>query len=317
MASPRNVIAFGPDGQTPAAFLEECFRRMARHRGGVLAGRDPEAIHSMRVASRRLRAALAFFRGELPRRRRRRAARTIRRITSGLGEVRQLDVSFALLDRFIAESPAARNAAEFARLLLAADRGRALARAQRAILRTDFARLRRRILKVEKTLWGCNATSLSERARNRVAKRAERLAAFWEDNGTEPAAGTFADAKQSLHAMRIATKKLRYALETGERTCGWRPRRAIKTARDVQQALGHLHDLEVLRHWCEARGGCPGGPLHALAQHIQERETAALSAATALRGAVRETLLQPFAAPRRPRAAAPKTPSSTMQRQAK
>jgi CHAD domain-containing protein len=141
--------------------------------------------------------------------------------------------------------------------------------------------------------------------------------ALWEDNGTEPAAGTFMDPKQPLHAMRIATKKLRYGLETGERTCGWRPRRAIEAARDVQEALGRLHDLEVLRHWCEARGGRPGGPLHVLSRHIQERETAALAAVTALRGATRDTLLQPLRArPSRP-AAARKTAPSAIHRQAK
>jgi CHAD domain-containing protein len=316
MTAPQNVFAVRPVGQTPDAFLQECFRRMVRHREGVLDGRDPETIHSMRVASRRLRAAIAFFRGQVPRRRRRRASRTVKRITNGLGEVRQLDVSFTLLDLLIAESPDARNAADFARLLLAADRGRALARAQLAIQRTDFGKLRRRILKVEKTLRGCNAASLSERARSRVEKRAERLAALWEGDGSKPAAGSLADAKQPLHAMRIATKKLRYALETGERTCGWRPRRVIKTARDVQEALGHLHDLEVLRHWCEARGGIPGGPLHALARHIQERESASLHAVTALRGAARETFLQPFGARPSRRAPARKTVPSTMQRQA-
>jgi len=288
---------------------------MVRHRKGVLAGRDPEAVHQMRVASRRLRAALAFFRSEVPGKRRRRASRAVTRITNRLGEVRQLDVSSALLDHLIAESPAARNAAEFARPLLAADRGRALVVAQRAIARTDFGKLRRRIQKVQKALRGCDTESLSDRARRRVSRRGKRLAALWGDNRAGPAAGVPADPKQPLHAIRIATKKLRYSLEAGQRICGWHPRHTIGKAREVQEVLGHLHDLEVLRHWCKARSARSGGPLHALARHIEEQETAvALGAVMALREAACAALMRPLQARPSRRAAAGMTASSTVQR---
>ena len=72
-----------PKTRPPGDFLRRCLRDMARHEEGVLAGQDADAVHDMRVASRRLRAALAFLEKELPEGRTRRASRRVRRFIRG------------------------------------------------------------------------------------------------------------------------------------------------------------------------------------------------------------------------------------------
>jgi len=85
------------DSRTPiATFLANLisgrFRRMMEHCAGTLGG-DPEALHDMRVSSRRLRSILQNGRGVFRRPRRfRRLENTIEEFTTALGQVRDLDV---------------------------------------------------------------------------------------------------------------------------------------------------------------------------------------------------------------------------------
>jgi len=85
-----------------------------RHRIGLrenaahaLAGRDPEGVHDMRVASRRLRAALEFFASWLDDGPRRRIERDVRAITRALGQVRELDVLRLKLSLLAEKAPPA------------------------------------------------------------------------------------------------------------------------------------------------------------------------------------------------------------------
>ncbi len=90
----------------PEKNLEECARRiittrlheMMSFREGVIDGTDIEYVHDMRVASRRLRAAMRNFADCFaPKKEFRRHLKQVERITSTLGGVRDLDV---LIDRF-------------------------------------------------------------------------------------------------------------------------------------------------------------------------------------------------------------------------
>ncbi len=268
---------------------------MTRHEEGVLAGNSADAVHDMRVTSRRIRAALAFLRKDLPARRRRRASRRVRNITAALGELRQFDVNTELLDRIIAESPEVRHAAEFARPMLAADRGRSQTRARKAVRETDFDALGRDLKALARRLDDCDVGGLSKRAGRRAARREKRLGRLWGANGAGPAASLDPRDKQRLHAIRIATKKFRYHLETGGSICGWPVNPAIRAAREMQDALGDLHDLEVLRHWCEAQSAEAAGLMEELVRHIRMREAVALSRVVAMREAAHAALSKPLA----------------------
>jgi hypothetical protein len=79
-----------------AVRAEEVF---ARHQQ-VLAVEDIEALHDMRVATRRLRAALEVFEPCFPRHPFRRALKDVKRLADALGERRDRDVQIEALERY-------------------------------------------------------------------------------------------------------------------------------------------------------------------------------------------------------------------------
>jgi triphosphatase len=68
---------------------------------GAVGSGDPEALHDVRVALRRLTSALDVFADGLEEEARRRARRALRRDAEPLGRARDLDVQIALVRRFL------------------------------------------------------------------------------------------------------------------------------------------------------------------------------------------------------------------------
>jgi CHAD domain-containing protein len=68
------------------------------HSDGVLDVEDIEPVHDMRVASRRLRAALEVFEPCFPRKRFRKALKRVKALADALGERRDRDVAIAFLE---------------------------------------------------------------------------------------------------------------------------------------------------------------------------------------------------------------------------
>jgi CHAD domain-containing protein len=79
---------------------------MMSYRDGTLLGEDIEELHSMRVSSRRLRAAMDAFEGAFPGRTFRPLLGRVKEITDTLGEARDLDVAIERLTRLVPDTPA-------------------------------------------------------------------------------------------------------------------------------------------------------------------------------------------------------------------
>jgi CHAD domain-containing protein len=77
--------------RTISQIIETRFDEMMRFRSGTILGRDPEALHDMRVASRRLRAAMDVATNCFPKKYRY-FHRTVKDLTTVLGGVRDCDV---------------------------------------------------------------------------------------------------------------------------------------------------------------------------------------------------------------------------------
>jgi CHAD domain-containing protein len=77
-------------------------RELADHAAGVLDVSDIERVHDMRVATRRLRAALEVFEPCFPHKRFRAALREVKELADALGERRDRDVTIAGLGEFAA-----------------------------------------------------------------------------------------------------------------------------------------------------------------------------------------------------------------------
>ena len=227
--------ATGAEGaRTASALVAERARELL---AGLALARtlDAEGVHQARVASRRLRAALGISSS----RRCARAARRVRAITRGLGPVRELDVAHDLV---LALAPAlgpgdAGAIATFARRL-ATVRARRAARARRRLLgarglERRLGALVARLAAREERDEGAWAAHTSRRARARAKRLEAAIARVGHRFAPEP-----------LHRVRVAAKKLRYALELSRS-----PRHAahLATLRAAQRDLGELHDLVVLR----------------------------------------------------------------------
>jgi CHAD domain-containing protein len=204
----------------------------------VRASSDPDAIHDLRVATRRLQEALDFFEPCLPARARRRLVRRARRIRRALGEIRNADVTLDMVSLLRSEwGP------ESSRMLHEL-RGRL--RSETAALRrkatgrqgVPVAGARKRSRALLAGLDGRREFDLAPRAKRvlelRVGEVLRRL----------PPART--GGAEALHRLRLAVKSYRYALEILE-DLGWRGARpGIAAARKVQEELGRIHDLDVL-----------------------------------------------------------------------
>ena len=85
------------------------FQQMVAHEAGTRAGEDIEELHDMRVATRRMRAALQLFDRYLEHRTYKPFAKSLRRAGRTLGAVRDLDVFRVKAQQYVAQLPAERQ----------------------------------------------------------------------------------------------------------------------------------------------------------------------------------------------------------------
>lgn len=84
-------------GEVAARVVSVRTRELAEHAQGVLDTADIERVHDMRVATRRLRAALEVFEPCFPPKAHRASLREVKQLADGLGERRDRDVAIAAL----------------------------------------------------------------------------------------------------------------------------------------------------------------------------------------------------------------------------
>jgi CHAD domain-containing protein len=84
--------------------LRAWFNEMISYEDDTLKGEKPEALHSMRVSSRRIHTILKIFRGAFPEKKFKKEYSRIRTIKNALGEVRNYDVFLEKLAEFAGKS---------------------------------------------------------------------------------------------------------------------------------------------------------------------------------------------------------------------
>ncbi len=253
-------------GAVAYAVLRRNLGSMLAHEAGTRLGEDIEQLHDMRVATRRLRAALALFDGVLPG-----TAGHLRGelgwLADALGAVRDLDVQLERLDSWIDALPEEDGGAliDLARLL-----GREREGARESMLGaldsprydrfvTEFTVMLRpgpgqgsgRQVKAAQVPAVAVVPGLVI-ARHRSAVAAARRARRSRD----PA---------DFHRLRIRCKRLRYALEFVAEIYDGQTRGFVRRVVRLQDCLGLMQDARVA-----------AGRLHGLAV----AETAGLSSAT-------------------------------------
>ncbi|MCX8146554.1 MAG: CHAD domain-containing protein [Azovibrio sp.] len=214
-----------------------CVSHLCLNLPGLASCDAPEFVHQARVAIRRLRSALKLFAPWLPSAFVTEFGERWRDIANALGDCRNLDVFIAetlpLLERELRQPDWA------VRLRRAAGRRQRQARrAARAALASPAFRLL--LFDFELALaqleFPAHMPPLRKLARRRLMRRAAQVVRLGEAvRDLDP---------EARHELRIAFKKLRYALEFfaglfGEK----RSKRYLAGLVDLQAVLGHLNDL--------------------------------------------------------------------------
>lgn len=94
----------GSFSQAAARVVRVRSREVFAHSRGVLDLEDVERVHDMRVATRRLRAALEVFEPCFPRKRHRKALKRVKALADALGERRDADVEIAMLEGLLGKA---------------------------------------------------------------------------------------------------------------------------------------------------------------------------------------------------------------------
>lgn len=223
-----------------ATLLTERARALEGHLEGAVRG-EVRAVHQSRVVSRRLREALPVA-GRGGGKAGRRARKTFRKITRALGPVRELDVALAHLDEGLGAGTDADRipqiAVERVRAHLLAARERRRERMLAKLDRLDLEDAVAQVTRVAGASEGVTAFSAA-RLEKRIRRRAAALSAAIDEAGGEY-------DPERLHSVRIATKKLRYALEVAAATGDVGAAADSEWLGHVQGRLGLMHDYQVL-----------------------------------------------------------------------
>jgi CHAD domain-containing protein len=201
---------------------------------------DADRLHEARVATRRLRERLPLV---LPSSSGRKIVRKVRRLARALGPVRELDVAIQTLDALGDMGDVPPAAVAKLRQLMRQERQRLHVDMCSEVAQIDIDKLRRRAVAVAQKRYSSLAPARDARrliaAQERAAERAIRLRA-----AVDNAAGLYLPDR--LHDVRIAVKKLRYALELVREMKRSRALTRIAILKEAQDLLGRMHDLEVL-----------------------------------------------------------------------
>jgi CHAD domain-containing protein len=213
---------------------------------GVRQAQDIEYIHRMRVASRRLRNALALFAAALPARKLARWTRQVRAVTRALGEARDTDVQLDRLNKFDRSllDPLCHPGIRRLRLRLSQRRARlqenvqaALAGFEKSAAATEMTAELTPLAARQPGIY-LYTPALYQAAFDAVSSRLADFLSYREAI-KDPAHIT------ELHAMRIAAKHLRYTLETYAPLYQDALAKTIQGMRKVQDSLGEIHDCDV------------------------------------------------------------------------
>ncbi|MGH3836728.1 MAG: CHAD domain-containing protein [Pseudonocardiaceae bacterium] len=250
---PNQRPASAPDAKSPAgravlAYLGGHAEEIT-HYDPLVRQQVPDAVHRMRVATRRMRSALQVFGKVIERDRARRLTAELKWLADVLGPARDLEVLRERFDHAVAVLPAEevvgpveqrftryfapREAAadDDVRAALDSPRYFALLDDIDALL-TDPPLTRRGRRPARREL-----PRLIGRVDNKVTRRMRRA-------DRQPAGST---RDVALHEVRKAAKRLRYATEAALPVLGKPARRFRKRVKAVQQLLGEHNDAVVAR----------------------------------------------------------------------
>ena len=246
---PADVSATSTMGELAFAVLRRQLAVLRDKEPGTRLGEDPEELHDMRVATRRLRAAFSLFESVLPVR-----AQVFREELGWLGRllgaVRDLDVQQQGLAEMAAQGADAIAGAygtdhdPLADLAAVLERERQAARAEMLSGLDSF--------RWDRLVKGLTVMAQQGPARRSLATRVpaeigmpELVLARHRKVAKAARAAKRSGVVSDFHRLRIRCKRLRYALEFSADVYGGRTTRFVRELTVLQDELGEMQDAEV------------------------------------------------------------------------
>lgn len=224
------------------------------HEPGARLGDDPEELHDLRLAGRRLDGILRQFRSSLSASFQR-IRPTLKKVLHALGDVRDLDVALSELEAFGSGLPEPdQDSLEPLKKYLATERVRAR---ERMLSVLDSASAQKNLQKLTALLSAPSAVSqqsLPESARTAVPDMIRRR---YRKVRKGADALTPESSTDAYHAVRGQVKKLRYALDAVAVIYGKPAEDMLRALRRWQDKLGVQQDAAVASRRLQALAGAP------------------------------------------------------------
>lgn len=235
----------GPDmtaANYACAVLRKHFAALVANEPGTRLGADPEFLHDMRVASRRIRATMSAFDPYLPI-----GLRRLRMemgwLTRSLGDVRDLDVQLQRIGEWRRELPhLPPHALDALEEMLTVRRERAR---KRMLMALDSRRTERLLSRFAEALRRGPARTSTVGREPILAIAPALVEKRYRQVRKQGDAITPASPPGEYHALRIRSKKLRYALEFASPIYGKHASGFVARVTALQDLLGDHQDADV------------------------------------------------------------------------
>lgn len=231
--------------------IQACLDQLIANEPCVTDTKDPEGIHQMRVALRRMRSALRLFRKLLPPNQYDEIVAELRWLTAALGPARDWDVFSTEIVGPVLDHMPGHEGLDILRHRANVRRGRARKTAQEAVVSSRFTEL---ILRL--SAWMADQAWRDQP----LSEESARLFAPARDFAAEALRKRFKSVRKlgkrietlpvpERHQLRIEVKKLRYAIEFfGGLFDAQTVKKFSKRLASLQDDLGYLNDVAVAAH---------------------------------------------------------------------
>lgn len=225
--------------------LASCFDHWLANHAAVLDGGDPEGVHQMRIALRRLHSALSVFRDALPADDRQWLQREAKTLIAGLGGARDWDVFIEDLLRPVMSARPDDDGLKTLRDAVNERRRQAYDQARARLRSPEYFGF---VLDFGAWLDGRGWRRPASRGafERRLIDLAEEVLSKRHKQVIKRGRGFETLSDEALHRLRISVKKLRYATEFFAALYSESGTGAyLKRLRRLQDDFGYLNDLAV------------------------------------------------------------------------
>ena len=241
-ATPSGEDSQAGDSDALTRLLRKRLERYVSIMPVVLVGDDPDAVHDVRVWSRRLQQSLVALFPKPRSGKVRKLRRTLRRVRRALGQWRNCDVVLKLASKQQqrTRSREKKQAWGLVRDYLLQRRGDQVARARKKLRRQDLADL---VGRIEKLMVQSGGQQETEALMARLCAGIEGAWTKWQSSLVQ---AVEARQRSDIHALRIASKTLRYRIELLHDLGDANTQPLLEWLKELQEALGIWHDRQVL-----------------------------------------------------------------------